>query len=76
MAVLTKFYLILNFDLYFSDFFILSKETGEESKLYLFTRKAKTFLRKLKLNFKSFGTFHFFGVCLYYKNGKEFLLDA
>lgn len=76
MAVLTKFYLILNFDLYFSDFFTLSKETGEESKLYLFTWKVKTFLRKWKLNFKSFDTFQFFGVCLYYKNAKEFLLDA
>lgn len=76
MPLLTKLHLILNFDLYFSGFFILSKETGEEFKLYLFIWKEKTFLRKIKLNLESFDMFHFFGVCLYYKNGKEFLLDA
>lgn len=67
---------MLSFELYFSDFFILSKGMGEELKLYLFTWKEKAFLRKLKLNFKSFDSFLFFVASLYYKNGKEFLLDA
>lgn len=49
---------------------------GEELKLYSFKWKEIAFLRKLKLNFKSFDVSFFFGASLYYKNGKEFLLDA
>lgn len=49
---------------------------GKELNYICSHGKKTRFLRKLKLNFKSFDMFLFFCASLYYKNGKEFLIDA